>query len=61
MILHLPVPSRVAVERSGLLAMTEVRLLGIGSDGLGLDCMAARACWTASCRTSNMSTQKHCR
>lgn len=34
--------------------MTEVRLLGIGNDGLGLDCIAAKACCTASCRTSKI-------
>lgn len=37
--------------------MTDVRLLGIGSDGFGLDCMAAKACCTASCRTSTKSNQ----
>lgn len=47
-----PVSLRAAVDRSGLRAITEVRLLGIGKDGLGLDCIAARACWTASCLTS---------
>ena len=37
---------------SGLFAMTDVLFDGIGSDGLGLFCMAARACCTASCLTS---------
>lgn len=50
----LPESLRAAPERSGLLAITEVRLLGIGNDGFGLDCIAARACWTASCRTSKI-------
>lgn len=35
--------------------MTEVLREGIGMDGLGLFCMAARACWTASCLTSVVS------
>lgn len=43
---------------SGDFAITEVRFEGIGSDGLGLVCMAARACCTASCRTSASKTQK---
>lgn len=30
----------------------DVRLLGIGIDGLGRFCMAAKTCWTASWRTS---------
>jgi len=49
-----PVSLRVVADRSGLFAITEVRLLGIGNDGLGLDCIAARACCTASCRTSKI-------
>lgn len=42
---------------SGDFAITEVRFEGIGSDGLGLPCMAARACCTASCRTSASKTE----
>lgn len=39
-------------SRDGEVAMTEVRFEGIGKDGLGLLCIAARACCTASWRTS---------
>lgn len=39
-------------SRSGLLAITDVLFDGMGIDGFGLVCMAAKACCTASCRTS---------
>lgn len=43
---------------SGLLAITDVRLDGIGIDGLCLFCIAcASACCTASCRTSTPEKQ----
>ncbi|KAL2728886.1 hypothetical protein V1478_006518 [Vespula squamosa] len=35
-------------SRSGLLAMTEVLFDGIGKEGFGRPCIAARACCTAS-------------
>lgn len=37
---------------SGLLAITEVLFDGIGKDGFGRPCIAAKACCTASWRTS---------
>lgn len=40
------------LTRSGLLAITDVLLDGIGRDGFGWFCMAAKACCTASCLTS---------
>ena len=39
-------------SRSGLLAITEVLFDGIGNDGFGRPCIAAKACCTASWRTS---------
>jgi len=38
------------------LPMTDVRLDGIGNDGLGRVCIAAKACCTASWRTSGNKT-----